>query len=102
MIDREHALSITKQAEAVGIARSTVYRLPRPVLAADLALMHQIDKLHLEFPFAGARMLRRLLAVNGTKVARSRVKTRRARWGIEALNRRPRTRKPDRSHKVYP
>ena len=53
MIDRDHALSVTKQAEAVGIARSTVYYLPRPVLAADLALMRQIDELHLEFPSQG-------------------------------------------------
>ena len=57
MIDRGHALSVTKQAEAAGIARSTVYYLPRPVSAADLELMRQIDWLHLEFPFAGARML---------------------------------------------
>ena len=53
MIDRGHALSVTKQAEAAGIARSTVYYLPRPVSAADLELMRQIDRLHLEFPFAG-------------------------------------------------
>jgi putative transposase len=57
MIDRDHELSVTKQAEAVGIARSTVYYLPRPVSASDLALMNQIDRLHTEFPFAGARML---------------------------------------------
>ena len=62
MIDRGHALSVTKQAEAAGIARSTVYYLPRRVSAADLELMRQIDRLHLEFPFAGARMLRGLLA----------------------------------------
>ena len=54
MIDRDHALSVTKQAEAAGIARSTVYYLPRPVSAADLELMRQLDELHLEFPFAGA------------------------------------------------
>ena len=102
MIDRDHALSVTKQAEAVGIARSTVYYLPRPVLAADLTLMHQIDKLHLDFPFAGARMLRRLLAANGSKVGRRHVKTLMVRMGIEALYRRPRTTKPEPGHKVYP
>ena len=59
MIDRDHELSVTKQAEAVGIARSTVYYLPRPVSAADLDLMKRIDRLHTEFPFAGARMLDR-------------------------------------------
>jgi putative transposase len=102
MIDRGHALSVTKQAEAAGIARSTVYYLPRPVSAADLELMRQIDRLHLEFPFAGARMLRGLLAANGSKTGRRRVKTLMKRMGIEALCRRPRTTKPEPGHKIYP
>jgi putative transposase len=102
MIDRGHELSVTKQAEAIGIARSTVYYLPRPVSAADLALMQQIDKLHTEFPFAGARMLRGLLAANGSKVGRRHVKTLMRRMGIEALYRRPRTTRPEPGHKIYP
>ena len=57
MIDRGHELSVTKQAEVVGIAHSTVYYLPARVSAADLDLMQQIDKLHTEFPFAGSRMM---------------------------------------------
>ena len=85
MIDRDHALSVTRQAEAVGIARSTVYYLPRPAPVADLELMRQIDRLHLEFPFAGSRMLRRLLAANGSKVGRRHVKTLMSRMGIAAL-----------------
>jgi putative transposase len=102
MIDRDHALSVSKQAEVVGIARSTVYYLPRPVPAVDLALMHLIDKLHTEFPFAGARMLCRLLAASGSKIGRRHVKTLMRRMGIEALYRRPRTTKPEPGHKVYP
>src|SRR5262245_21756734 len=102
MIDRGHALSVTKQTEAVGISRSTVYYLPRPVPAADLALMRQIDRLHMEFPFAGSRMLRRILAANGSKVGRRHVKTLMSRMGIEALYRRPRTTKPGPGHKIFP
>jgi putative transposase len=102
MIDRDHELSVTKQTEAVGIARSTVYYLPRPVSAADLALMRQIDKLHTEFPFAGSRMLCRLLAADGSKIGRRHVKTLMNRMGIEALYRRPRTTKPEPGHKIYP
>ena len=102
MIDRGHELSVTKQAEVVGIARSTVYYLPRAVSAVDLELMRQLDELHLEFPFAGARMLRRLLAANGSKVGRRHVKTLMQRMGIEALYRRPRTTKPEPGHKIYP
>jgi len=102
MIDRGHALSVTKQAEVVGIARSTVYYLPARTSAADLALMRQLDELHTEFPFAGSRMLRRLLAANGSKVGRRHVKTLMLRMGIEALYRRPRTTKPEPGHKIYP
>ena len=102
MIDRDHDLPVTKQAEVVGVARSTVYYLPRPVSAVDLALMKQIDKLHLEFPFAGSRMLRRLLAIEGSPVGRRHVKTLMVRMGIEALYRRPRTTKPEPGHKIYP
>jgi putative transposase len=65
MIDRDHQLSVTKQAGAAGIARSTVYDLPRPVSADDLALMSKIDRLHADYPCAGSRMLRGLLALDG-------------------------------------
>jgi putative transposase len=102
MIDRDHELSVTRQAEAVGIARSTVYYLPARVSIADLDLMKQIDQLHTEFPFAGSRMLRRLLAANGSKAGRRHVKTLMQRMGIEALYRRPRTTRPEPGHKIYP
>ena len=102
MIDREHDLPIAKQAEVLNISRSSVYYLPRPVSAADLALMRRIDELHLEFPFAGSRMLRGLLAAEGCKVGRRHVKTLMRRMGIEALYRRPRTTKPEPGHKIYP
>jgi putative transposase len=62
MIDRTHALPVTRQAEALGISRGAVYYVPRPMSPGDLALMRQIDVLHLDFPFAGARRLRRSCA----------------------------------------
>ena len=55
MIDREHGLAITNQAEVLNISRGSVYYLPRPVPEADLKIMRRLDELHLEFPFAGAR-----------------------------------------------
>src|SRR3972149_6984969 len=53
MIDRTHALPITKQAAAMGVSRGSGYYKPRPVSEADLALMRRLDALHLEFPYAG-------------------------------------------------
>jgi putative transposase len=102
MIDRQHDLPITKQAKALNISRGSVYYLPRPVSEADLAIMRQLDLLHLEFPFAGSRMLRGLLAAEGCKIGRRHVKTLMRRMGIEALYRRPRTTKPEPGHKIYP
>jgi putative transposase len=102
MIDRQHDLSITKQAEALGISRSSVYYLPRPVPAAELAVMRRMDELHLEFPFAGSRMLRDLLNQDGIKIARRRVTTLMKRMGIEAIYRKPNTSKPAPGHKIYP
>jgi putative transposase len=102
MIDREHDLPLTKQAEVLRISRSSVYYLPRAVPAADLAIMRRVDRLHLEFPFAGSRLLQGLLAAEGCKIGRRHVKTLMRRMGIEALYRRPRTTKPEPGHKIYP
>ena len=84
MIDREHDLPITKQAEVLEISRGSVYYLPRLVSCADLAIMRHLDRLHLEFPFAGSRMLRGLLALQGCKIGRRHVKTLMRRMGISA------------------
>jgi hypothetical protein len=65
MIDRDHQLTITRQAELLSISRGPVYYLPRPVSDADWALMRRIDELHLQHPFMGARMLRDQLAREG-------------------------------------
>jgi putative transposase len=102
MIDRAHDLPIIRQAEALRVSRSSVYYLPRSVPEADLAIMRRLDRLHLEYPFAGARMLKGLLAAEGSKIGRRHVKTLMRRMGIEALYRRPRTTTPEPGHKIYP
>jgi putative transposase len=102
MIDRAHDLPITRQAQVLRISRGSVYYLPRPVSEGDLAIMRRLDRLHLEFPFAGSRMLRGLLVAEGCKIGRRHVKTLMKRMGIEALYRRPRTTKPEPGHKIYP
>src|ERR1700682_1665375 len=102
MIDREHDLPITRQAQVLCISRGSVYYLPRLVSAIDLEVMRRLDRLHLEFPFAGSRMVRGLLAAEGCKIGRRHVKTLMRRMGIEALYRRPRTTKPEPGHKIYP
>jgi len=74
MIDRTHNLSIVRQCEILELARSTAYYTPKPVSPEDLALMRRMDELHLEYPFAGSRMLRDLLRNEGQPVGRKRVR----------------------------
>jgi putative transposase len=102
MIDREHDLPLARQAKALGLNRSSVYYLPRPVPARDLAIMRRLDELHLDFPFAGSRMLCGMLRSEGIAAGRRHIRTLMRRMGIEALYRRPRTTKPEPGHKIYP
>ena len=73
MIDPAHALSISKQAKALNVSRSSVYYLPKPASQADLAIMRRIDELHLDYPFAGSRMLRDILNADGVAIGRRHV-----------------------------
>ena len=102
MIDRKHKLSLTQQAALLGISRGSVYYQPVPVSAADLEVMRRIDELHLQFPFAGSRMLRSLLAAEGSEIGRRHVATLMQHMGIEAIYRRPNTSKPAPANRIYP
>jgi putative transposase len=102
MIDRAHELPLTKQAETLNISRRSIYFVPEPVSPTDLAVMRQMDELHLEFPFAGSRMLRDLLAADGSKIGRRHVTTLMRKMGIEAVYRKPNMSKPTPGHKIFP
>jgi putative transposase len=102
MIDRSHDLPLARQAALLRLSRSQLYYEPRPVPAAELAIMRRIDALHLDYPFAGSRMLRDLLRGEGVVIGRELVRTMMRRMCIEALYRRPNTSKPAPGHKIYP
>src|SRR5450432_4303599 len=102
MIDRTHDLPISRQAKALNISRGAVYYKPRPVSPKDLRVMRRIDELHLERPFAGARMMRDFLGREGIAIGRRHVATLMKRMGIEAIYRRRDTSKPAPGHKIYP
>jgi putative transposase len=102
MIDREHELGIGRQAELLQLSRSSLYYEPRPISPTILALMRRIDELHLNYPFAGSRMLRDMLRADGVMVGREMVTRLMRRMGIEAIYRRPNTSKPAVGYKIYP
>jgi putative transposase len=102
MIDPEHALSITRQAELLERSRASVYYLPRATPASDLVLMRRRDELHLNHPFAGSRMLRDLLGLERFSVGRKHVASLMRKMGMEALYRRPGTSRRHAAHPTYP
>ena len=102
MIDRTNCLSVTRQAKLLGLSRTSVYYLARPVPDDDLALMRRLDELHLELPFAGSRMLRDLLRGEAVVIGREHVRTLMRRMGITAIYRRPKTTRRHRTHPVFP
>ena len=102
MIDAEHDVSISRQAQLLEVSRSAVYYRAQPTSDADLALMRRIDELHLEHPFAGARMLRDLLRQDGYAVGRKHVATLMRTMGMEALYRKANTSRRHPEHRIYP
>jgi len=102
MIERGSEVAVARQAELLGLSRSSVYYTPRPVSERDLLLMRRIDELHLELPFYGSRKLAEQLQREGHEVGRRHVATLMRRMGIEALYRRPRTSLPARGAAIYP
>lgn len=102
MIDRNHELPVSQQAKALRLSRGCIYYKPAPVSEHELGLMHRLDKLHVAHPFAGSRMLRDLLRLEGFCVGRKHVRTLMKRMGIETLYCQPRTTQAHRGHTVYP
>jgi putative transposase len=102
MIDSTHDLPIVRQAQLLDVSRSSVYYLPQPIPEGDLRLMRRIDELHLEHPFAGARMLRDMLKLEGVVVGRKHVATLMKKMGIEALYRKANTSRRNTAHRIYP
>jgi putative transposase len=102
MIDPDHPLPVSRQAEALGMARSTVYYKPVPLSEADERLLRQIDELHLMYPFAGSRKLTALLRADGIEVGRRHVTSLMRIAGVETLYRKPRTTMRNAAYPVFP
>ncbi|MEC5218958.1 putative transposase [Actimicrobium sp. GrIS 1.19] len=102
MIDRTHDLPVVKQCKILSLSRSTAYYKPHETSQNDLALMRRIDELHLDYPFAGSRMLRDLLHRDGFPVGRKHVATLMKKMRIVALYKKPNTSRRHPAHLVYP
>ncbi len=103
MIDREHDLPLTRQAQILGLSRGSLYYVPAPVSNIDLELMREMDRVHTDRPHMGARQLRDQLKRLGYRVGRRHVARLMRIMGIEALYRKKQqTTKRNPQHPVFP
>ena len=102
MTDPDHKLSLARQAELLGMSRGSLYSTPRPTSAADLKLMRRIDELHMEYPFAGSRMMKGPLRQDGFTAGRLHVATCMKTMGIKALHRRKNRQNPPQAIRFTP
>jgi putative transposase len=102
MIDRDHALPLSRQAEVLNLSRGSLYYKPLPTSDADLELMREMDVLHTDHPFAGARMLRGLLRRKGHHIGRRHVARLMRLMGIEALYRKKKGTNTNPAHPIHP
>lgn len=97
-IDRtESLLPLGRQAELLGIGRSSLYYEPRPIDPYTLAIMNSIDELYTKCPFYGSRKIAKDLGVN-----RKRVQRLMQEMGIQAIYQKPNLSKNDLAHPIYP
>jgi putative transposase len=102
MINPNHGLSLTRQAQLLELSRASLYYEPVGTSNEDLRLMRRLDELHLQWPFLGSRMLRDKLRLEGISVGRKHVATLMRKIGIEAIYRRANTSRRHPQNKIYP
>lgn len=95
-------ISVSRQAELLGISRSNIYRQPR-AKQEDLRITRKIDEIYTECPFYGSRRIRRdLETYHHIKVCRQKVQRMMHLMGLEAIYPKERTSFSGKEHKVYP
>ena len=102
MIKPKQELSIVRQCKLLDIHRSGVYHRPRPSSPINLALMREIDEIHLNRPFLGVRRVTDELREKGHEINHKRIHRLMQIMAIEAIYPKPNTSKRNPAHKIYP
>ena len=103
MIDPDSDLSVSRQCQLLGLARSTYYyESTASESDLNLALMEEIDRLYLAHPENGSRMMTTILRRQGHEVNRKRVQRLMQLMGLRSLSPQPKTTKAHPDHPKYP
>ena len=95
-------VSVVRQCELLGLARSSYYYEPASESAENLMLMRLIDEPYTRTPFYGIRRMTAWLRSEGHQVNHKRVQRLMRQMGIEAIYPKPRLSQGGSEHRVYP
>lgn len=102
-INKSDNLSITKQAELLGIARSDFYYHPVPIDPVNLSVMNKIDEVYTKRPYYGSRkMAKEITRVFGFPINRKGIQRLMGIMGLEAIYPKPNLSKNQNQHPIYP
>ena len=103
LVEPGHAqLSLRQQCQLLGLSRSSLYYLAKPVDEEDLMLMRLLDQQYLRTPFYGVRRMTRWLREEEWTVNEKRVRRLLRLMGLEAIYPRPRLSEASAEHRKYP
>ena len=95
-------LSLTAQAQLLGISRSSLYYQSVPPSPREVALKHRIDEIYTQWPFYGSRRITVTLNREGLSISRPTVQRYMREMGISGVAPGPNTSKPAPEHTIYP
>lgn len=103
MIEPDHTeISLRRQCELIGLARSTYYHEPACESEFNLRLMRLIDEQYLKTPFYGWPRMTAHLRRQGYEVNHKRVQRLMQLMGVQAIYPKPKTTVSGHGHKIFP
>jgi len=104
-IDHDHSqISVSRQCEILGLARSSLYYRPSRDTSYNELLMRLLDEQYMNTPFYGVDKMTSWLCRQGHHVNPKRVRRLLRQMGIEAIYPRPKRNlsNPNKAHKIFP
>jgi putative transposase len=103
LVEVDHpSISIQRQCDLLGLARSSLYYQPASESPQNERLMRLIDKQYTDTPFYGTRRMTAWLRTQGEQVNRKRVQRLMGLMGLEAIYPKPRLSLPGDNPRRFP
>jgi len=103
IVEKDHEdLSVRQQCELLALNRSSLYYERRGLSEEDQAILDEMDRIYLDFPYYGSRRMSRELRRRGYTIGRQKTRRLMRILGVEAIYPRKRLSIPDKEHQVYP